>query len=36
MPRDSDGDRIYMLGRDLEQKWMDVHRRETGTRLPLD
>jgi len=28
--------RIYMLNRDLEQKWYDMHARETGIRIPLD
>jgi hypothetical protein len=27
---------VYMMGRDLEQKWMDMHVRETGVQLPLD
>jgi hypothetical protein len=25
-----------MLPRDLEQKWMDMHARETGIAIPLD
>jgi hypothetical protein len=28
--------KIYMLSRDLEQKWMDMHERETGTPIPPD
>ena len=27
---------VYMLNRDLEHKWMDMHERETGIRIPLD
>jgi len=27
---------VYMLRRDLEQKWMDMHARATGTSIPLD
>jgi len=27
---------IYMLRRDLEQKWTDMHARATGTTIPLD
>lgn len=27
---------IYMLTRDLEQKWMDLHAKATGIRAPLD
>ena len=33
---DPSGRSIYMLSRDLEQKWMDLHIRETGIRPPLD
>lgn len=33
---DPDSRSIYMLSRDLEQKWMDLHIRETGIRPPLD
>ena len=25
-----DGRKVYMQPRDLEQKWMDMHERETG------
>jgi hypothetical protein len=33
---DPNGDRIYMLSRDLEQKWMAHHHHETATPFPLD
>jgi hypothetical protein len=33
---DPAGRKVYMLPRDIEQKWMDMHERETGTRIPLD
>jgi hypothetical protein len=33
---DPNGRKIYILPRDLEQKWMDMHARETGMRIPLD
>ena len=33
---DPDGRKVYLLPRDLEQKWMDMHARETGVRLPPD
>lgn len=33
---DRNGRKIYMLPRDLEQKWMDRHAQETGIRIPLD
>jgi hypothetical protein len=33
---DPDGRKVYMLPRDLEQKWMDMHQRETGIKIPLD
>lgn len=33
---DRAGRKVYMLPRDLEQKWMDMHARETGVRIPLD
>jgi hypothetical protein len=26
--------KVYMLPRDLEQKWMDLHERETGVTIP--
>jgi len=31
-----DGRKVYMLPRDLEQKWMDMHERETGVKIPPD
>jgi hypothetical protein len=33
---DPDGRKVYMLPRDLEQKWMDMHHHETGIKIPLD
>jgi len=33
---DPDGREVYMLPRDLEQKWQDMHARETGIKIPLD
>jgi hypothetical protein len=33
---DLGGSKIYMLSRDLEQKWMDMHERETGIKAPPD
>jgi hypothetical protein len=33
---DPAGRKVYMLPRDLEQKWMDMHERETGVKIPLD
>src|SRR5262249_3830123 len=33
---DPDGRSVYILPRDLEQKWMDMHERATGTKVPLD
>lgn len=33
---DMTNQRIYMLSRDLEQKWIDLHARETGLKVPLD
>jgi len=33
---DPAGRKIYILPRDLEQKWMDMHERATGTKIPLD
>ncbi len=33
---DPDGRKIYMQARDLEGKWMDMHERETGIKIPLD
>jgi hypothetical protein len=28
--------RIYMMSRDVEGKWMEMHERETGTKPPID
>jgi hypothetical protein len=28
--------RIYMMSRDVEGRWMDLHERETGTKTPID
>jgi len=33
---DTAGRKIYLLPRDLEQKWMDMHARETGVPIPPD
>jgi hypothetical protein len=33
---DPAGRKVYMLPRDLEQKWMDMHERETGAKIPPD
>jgi hypothetical protein len=33
---DPAGRKVYMLPRDLEQKWMDMHERETGIKIPPD
>jgi hypothetical protein len=33
---DPDGRKVYMLPRDLEQKWMDMHARATGVPIPPD
>ena len=33
---DANGRKVYMLPRDLEQKWMDMHARETGVAIPPD
>jgi hypothetical protein len=33
---DPEGRRVYMLPRDLEQKWMDMHERATGVTIPPD
>jgi hypothetical protein len=33
---DPDGRKVYMLPRDLEQKWQDMHASETGIKIPLD
>jgi hypothetical protein len=28
--------KIYMMSRDVEGRWMDLHERETGTKSPID
>jgi hypothetical protein len=33
---DREGRKVYMLPRDLEQKWMDMRARDTGVTLPPD
>jgi hypothetical protein len=33
---DPAGRTVYMLSRDLEQKWMDMHAHETGIKGPID
>lgn len=33
---DPDGRKVYMMSRDLEGKWMDMHARATGVPVPLD
>jgi hypothetical protein len=33
---DPQGRKVYMLPRDLEDKWMDMHARETGIAVPAD
>ena len=33
---DRTNQRIYVMSRDVEGKWMDLHQRATGTPLPLD
>src|SRR5215470_8264456 len=33
---DRDGRKVYMLTRDLEQKWQDMYARETGVKIPID
>jgi hypothetical protein len=33
---DPEGRRVYLLPRDLKQKWMDMHAAETGTPIPPD
>ncbi len=33
---DPDGRKVYMLPRDLEDKWMYMHRRDTGIGMPPD
>jgi hypothetical protein len=33
---DSENRRIYMMSRDVEGKWLDLHQRETGVGKPID
>jgi hypothetical protein len=33
---DLTGRKVYMLPRDVEQKWMDMYERDTGVRIPPD
>lgn len=33
---DPRGRKVYMISRDLEQRWMDMHARETAAQTPLD
>ena len=33
---DSENRRIYMMSRDVEGKWLDLHQRETGVSKPID
>jgi hypothetical protein len=28
--------RIYMMSRDIEGRWLDMHERETGIKTPID
>jgi hypothetical protein len=28
--------KLYMMSRDVEGRWMDLHRRETGIKIPID
>jgi hypothetical protein len=28
--------KVYMMSRDVEGKWLDMHERETGTKTPID
>jgi hypothetical protein len=28
--------RIYIMSRDVEGRWLDMHERETGTKTPID
>jgi hypothetical protein len=28
--------RIYMMSRDVEGRWLDLHQRETGVSKPID
>ena len=33
---DSENRRIYMMSRDVEGRWLDLHQRETGASKPID
>jgi hypothetical protein len=33
---DSTNRNIYMMSRDVEGRWLDLHERTTGTRVPVD
>ena len=33
---DRQGRKVYMLPRDIEDKWIYMHERETGVSVPLD
>jgi hypothetical protein len=28
--------KVYVMSRDVEGRWMDLHERETGTKTPID
>ena len=28
--------RVYMMSRDVEGRWLEMHQRETGARAPID
>ncbi len=28
--------KVYMMSRDVEGRWMDLHERETGIKAPID
>ena len=28
--------RVYMMSRDVEGRWLDLHHRETGAKPPID
>jgi hypothetical protein len=33
---DTTNRRVYMMSRDVEERWLDLHRRETGAAPPID
>ena len=33
---DSTNRKIYMMSRDVEGRWMDLHEAATGTKTPID